>query len=838
MTQENRKNRLKNLIGIFVLLTGAILLTSCLYVIKMQPSGGDVWGHLYKSQVMYESIGEGNWYPLFDLKWYNGIQLYRYWAPFSYYLMSGLLWFTSGNLLGAYYLLAGVVFFFGGLPWVIWGNIEKRRVMGTLFGVLWFFMPETVRIYFCAGNLPQMVTTVIVPYIILSLWLFIRKKQNGAAFGLYAGMLLMSFTHLMVTAIMGLSAFIYLVIDEFQNKDWKRKFQALVIMVTGIMTAGIWVVPSLKGGMVTAEQGGDSVMSTLIYPLSTSLNPFNRLWGERDTFYFGLGIVILSILGIMLAKGQKKAGFVFLLVILVFTTPATYNILSKLPFSQLFWMTRFTPMVYGFFFCSMLEWTRLKKKYCVIAMGILLLDLGPSFILSQYTVITPDTTISDVEQLRGITSQRAAIVDISSYGSYPAYGICGDDGVNYTYGWSWQGAVTGDNIVLLNEALEKENYLFLFDRCLELGNDTVLIRKIHLGRNGASKEEMEKAAGQSGYVLVKETGEAYLFKRETPEQFGVISEYQGIVIGKYANAMTTTYPCFEAGGSEQLDDYSFEDLKDYRVIFLSGFTYKDKNKAETLLVKLAENNVRIVIDTTHLPSDSRTKQETFLNVTNQQVHFQNRYPELYYNGQILHADNFTEEDSDFSTGYIAGVDHVLGSFYMGSKELTFLGYNEENPNIYFLGINLMYHATETGDQTVLGILNEVLGVSNEQLPVRELVPIKIELTENVLRIQVEDNSKNKENDTVIEEGTTVSRHIINTTIAYQDIFESAQEINEKNNLLVIQDADTEIVMHYPLFTAGLAVSLLGLLGGMVMFLILQKENRNFAIFCKVFGRNS
>lgn len=828
MTEEKRRNRLKNLIGIFVLLTGAVLLTICLYIIKMQPSGGDVWGHLYKSQVMYESIEKGNWYPLFDLKWYNGIQLFRYWAPFSYYLMSGLLWFTDGNLLGAYYLLAGVVFFFGGLPWIIWGNIEKRRVMGTIFGVLWFFMPETIRIYFCAGNLPQMVTTTIVPYVILSLWLFTRKKRNRAAIGLYAGMLLMSFTHLMVTAIMGLSAFIYLAIDELRNKDRKRKFQALVIMVTGIMTAGIWVVPSLKGGMVTAEQGGDSVMSTLIYPLSTSLNPFNRLWGERDTFYFGLGIVVLSILGIMLAKGHKKAGFVFLLIILVFTTPATYNILSKLPFSQLFWMTRFTPMVYGFFFCSMLEWTTLKKKYCAIAMGILLLDLGPSFILPQYSVITPESTISDVESLRGITSQRAAIVDISSYGSYPSYGICGDDGVNYTYGWSWQGAVTGDNIVLLNEALEKENYLFLFDRCLELGNDTVLIRKMHLGKNGASKEEMEEAAGQSGYVLIKETEEAYLFKRETPEQFGVISEYQGIVIGKYANAMTTTYPCFEAGGSEQLDAYSFEDLRDYRVIFLSGFTYKDKNKAETLLIKLAENNVRIVIDTTHLPSDSRTKQETFLNVTNQQVHFQNRYPELYYNGQILNADNFTEEDSNFSTGYIASVDHVLGSFYMGSKELTFLGYNEENPNIYFLGINLMYYATETGDQTVLGMLNEVLGVSNEQLPVRELVPIKIEITEDLLRIQIENNNKNKEPNTVKEESITVEGHDINTTIAYQDIFESVQEINEKNNLLVIQDTDTEIVMQYPLFTAGLAVSLFGLFGGMVMFFSLRKGNRNSA----------
>lgn len=811
--KENGRN-IKNLIGIFVLLSGAFILAGFLYLTKMQPSGGDIWGHLYKSEVMYESIKEGNWYPLFDFKWYNGIQLYRYWPPFSYYLMSGLLWITGGEQLEAYYLLAGVLFFFGGLPWVLWGNMENRRVLGTLFGILWFFMPETVRIYFCAGNLPQMTTTTIVPYIIFFLWLFVRKQRNNAVIGLYIGMCLMSFTHLMVTAIMGLSAFIYLAIDEIRNRDWKRKFQALFVMAAGIMTAGIWVVPSLKGGMVTTEQSGDSVMSTLIYPLSTSLNPFNRLWGERDTFYFGLSLVILSILGILLAKGHKKAGFIFLLVILVFTTPATYNILSKLPFSQLFWMTRFTPMVYGFFFCSMMEWTLLKKKYCAVAMAVLLLDMAPSFLLPQYSVITPEDTISDIGILREMTTQRAAVIDISSYGSYPAYGICGDDGVNYTYGWAWQGAETGDNIVLLNEALESGKYQFLFDRCLELGNDTVLIRKQYVGKNGGTKEEMLLAAEQSGYHLAKETAGAYFFKRETPEQFGVVSQYQGIVIGKYANVMTTTYPCFRAGDLKQIDQYTYEELKDYRVIFLTGFTYEDKEKAEALLVRLAKSGVRVVIDSTHLPADARTKQETFLGVTNQQVHFENRYPELYYNGQTIHAENFAAEDADFSTGYIAKVDHVLGSFYMGSKELTFLGYNEDNPNIYFMGINLMYHAMETGDQAVLNLLNEILGVSNEQLPERELVPLTIEQEKNRIRIHVEQ-----------EMDTSKSLFAVNTTIAYQDIFESEQDIGEQNNLLEVYDTDTEITMRYPMFTVGIIVSLLGFFAGMGMILHLRKRKQ-------------
>lgn len=800
--KENRS--WKNIIGIVLLAAGACALAGYMYIVKMQPSGDDVWGHLYKSEVMYENIRQGCWYPIFDFKWYNGIQLYRYWPPFSYYVMAGMLMITGGNLVYAYYLLSVFLFFVGGLPWVLWGNMRDRRVLGTLLGFVWFFMPEISRIYFNAGNLPQMVTTVIVPYVIFFLWLFVSRKNNAASIGLFLAMAVMTFTHLMVTAIMGVATFLYLLLDQIWNKDWKRKLLALCIMVTGILSVGIWILPALKGGIMTSEQGGGSVMASLIFPLSVSLNVVRRLSANVDAqFYFGLSVLILSIAGLLLARGKKKAGFVLPLIILVFTTPATYEFLSKLPFSQLFWMTRFMPMVYGFFFCSLLEWTRLKKKYSVILMAVLVLDLVPSFLIQNYCVFPMKETVADIQSLREMTSQRASVVDISSYGPYPSYGICGDEGVNYTFGWAWQGAVTGDNIVLLNEALENERYLYLFDRCLELGNDTVLIRKNYVGKNGGTKEQMLEAAQTSGYVLAKETDGAYMFKHETPDTFGVVSQYQGIVIGKYANVMTTAYPGFEAGSMEELDSYSYEELKGYKTIFLTGFTYRDKTKAEQLIRKLAESGVRVVIDSTHMPADSKTKLETFLGVTNQQIHFQNRYPALQMNGEDYHTGNFRAEDTDFATGYISRLDHVLGSVQVGTEELAFYGYNDEEPNVYFLGLNLMYHATSTNDQMTFTLLNEILDVSNEQLPVRELVPIKVNRTGNTITIHVEDEN-------VIKEGKAVS-----TTIADQDIFSSKQKITQRNNLLEVHETDTTIALQYPMFVPGLLLSLFGLLAGIL-----------------------
>jgi uncharacterized membrane protein len=465
-------------------------------------------------------------------------------------------------------------------------------------------------------------------------------------------------------------------------------------------------------------------------------------------------------------------------------------------------------MVYGFFFCSMMEWKLLKKKYCVVAMVVLVLDLVPSFNLPQYGVITSQDTIADVEALRELTTQRAAVIDISSYGSYPSFGISGDDGVCYTFGWAWQGAVTGDNIVLLNEALENEKYLYLFDRCVELGDDTVLIRKTYVGQNGGTNEDMIEAAEQSNYSLVKETEGAYIFKMEAPEQFGVKTCYKGIVIGEYANAMTINYPSFTVGASDVIDEYDFEELKDYQVIFLTGFEYKNKENAEKLLKELAGAGVRVVIDSTHMPADSKTNQETFLGVTSQQVHFEGHYPTLEYQGELMNTESFSDEDYDFSTGYIAGVDHVLGSFQMGNQTLTFLGYNEENPDIYFVGLNLMYFVTETGDQAVLNLLNDVLTIPDTELPVREIVELKVVKMRSYLMISAED------------EGTALKNQRINTTIAYQDIFQSDRDIYEENNLLEVKAGVTLISLTYPMWKAGLLVSAFGLLGGVGMVTIL------------------
>lgn len=82
-----------------------------------------------------------------------------------------------------------------------------------------------------------------------------------------------------------------------------------------------------------------------------------------------------------------------------------------------------------------------------------------------------------IMQAKELTKQRMALFDLSSYGAFAAYMISAvEPSKDYTFGWAWQGAATAVNIVQLNSAYAEGNFYYLFDRCLLMGNDTVLLR--------------------------------------------------------------------------------------------------------------------------------------------------------------------------------------------------------------------------------------------------------------------------------------------------------------------------------------------------------------------------
>ena len=61
------------------------------------PTGTDTLGYLYKGNMLYDAMGKGDWYPLYDSLWFNGVQTMRYQAPLPVYFLAFCQWIAGGN---------------------------------------------------------------------------------------------------------------------------------------------------------------------------------------------------------------------------------------------------------------------------------------------------------------------------------------------------------------------------------------------------------------------------------------------------------------------------------------------------------------------------------------------------------------------------------------------------------------------------------------------------------------------------------------------------------------------------------------------------------------------
>ncbi len=772
--------------GLLILLAGGVLVSALMWKFQREPSGLDVWGHMFKAHELYESIKAGDWYPLYTQKWYNGMELFRYWPPFSYYVLCALMLFTGGNVLTAYNLFGGCVFFLGGLPFLLQGRKLGRPYMGLLCGCLLFILPDSIRVFWIEGNIPRITATVLMAYVIYFAWSYLHEGRKWQLVVLMGLGTILSFNHLMFTAVAGIGTFLYLLCDWFAHKRTHRSIEILCSMVFGIMLGGVWVIPAVSGGMLST--GESQTQELLTFNLDVSLNTKNRITGDAGVYYFGISVFVIAVLGSFLAK-KKNAGFLVAILVILGTTPATISIIKHLPLSGSLWMNRFTAFAYLAFLVTLMEWKTLKKKYLIPALSFLIIDCLVSVItIPRYYYPATESALAASEALVEHTTQRANLMDVSEFISYPAWGITeGKDAVNYVFGWAWQGAATSENLYLINEAMEQEEYHYVFDRSIEFGSDTVYMAKKFV-TDAEAADKMYVAAEDCGYTLLLEQEYGYLFHMDTPECFGTTFEYAGLSIGENANLLTVYLPVFENGASDYVDEYSAEELKQYKVIYLSGFYYHDKDEAEALLTDVAAAGTRVVIDVCSIPEDGLKNME-FLNVTKSTISV-DEYPTIWYEEEAIFSGELPDGDVEWNVSYANVQGNTLATATIGGLMIPVVGSVADNSNLVFVGLNLPYYAMRTGNQEIWSVLEECFTVERGQTPVREIVPLNIEYGED--EIVIHSDIPN-----------------VNTSLAYQESFRSGQEIYEVNNFLVIGERDVTIQLTYPHRKAGIAVTAVG-----------------------------
>ena len=165
-------------------------------------------------------------------------------------------------------------------------------------------------------------------------------------------------------------------------------------------------------------------------------------------------------------------------------------------------------------------WDRLKKTLVLMLCVLLVVDTIPSLslIVGEHNDISvqermaarQDSTL--ISSAQAVTKQRLALMDESILGATGSW-LVSDYGnpVDATFGAGREAANTSANIVNLNKAFAQGDFLYVFDRCLELGDDSVLVKKSLLKQYNNSLDDIRKwnKTGITFFTILKHltTGE-------------------------------------------------------------------------------------------------------------------------------------------------------------------------------------------------------------------------------------------------------------------------------------------------------------------------------------------
>jgi len=774
------------------------------------PDGSDTMFYVYRGELLYHSIKEqGNWYPLLDMMWYNGVQTLRYWSPVPVYILAGCQALAGGSPYDGYLLFVGLLCFFSAAVWLFIGYTHGRPWMGAFLGGLWFFMPNNLFVLITEGGLPRSLSAVFLPLYVVYLHDYVMEKRWGALPKLMLCFLMMLIFHLGWAGMIAITTLIFLLFCcvFYRKKQRGRCLHVVAAILLCFVIPGIWVVPSLMGGITGINSS--QVMAGYFQDLNITLNPFwTRMegasrWSHGDgEAYFGLAAFLLGALGILLGQKKARPGFCAAMAVCLLTSTTAYSLLRQTPGGQYLWMLRFVSIALAFLLVSFFFWRTLKRGLVFLFALLLIADAVPSMkLISIYgSNIKPEVRYDRLSEqyfindVKALTNQRMALIEPMggvTDGVYLTTGY-GDDTVPTSFGSGIQSAVTYLNVVQLNEAADNGSYLYVFDRCLELGNDTVLVSVRELNKGMCKFEELDAAASAVGYQLMV-GNEAYrVYHYDAPETFGVLSQYRAIGIGAFAPSISLYFPAVEEADSDNLNDYTYEQLSQYDVIYLAAFTYTDQASAEDMVLKLTENGTRVVILADGMPAVQHTGTQTFLGVSAYSVTFSNAYPELNTIDGKLYCDLFPDGYTKWSTVYLNGLDDVWGYLEEDGQRLEFFG-TAHNENLVFLGLNLTYHYALTKDAAVGRLLTHALTISGNELPRRTVVPLSVEFDgRKTIKIRSDYDD-------------------VDTALAFHDIFESDQPFYQKNNLTYVDKGETVIRLHYPCLREGCAVSGAGLL---------------------------
>jgi uncharacterized membrane protein len=683
------------------------------------PWGSDTLGHVLKAEYLSARIQAGSFYPALLPDWYMGTQMLRYYPPLPYYLLVAIA-LPLGDTVAAAGWMIMFCALLGGLSWLLY----RRWVglwMATFGGALFMLLPDNLRVGLAEGNLPRALATALLPaavYVLLrALEQDGRRRHVLALTGVFAALVM---CHAMMAAIYGVCAFALAVLWAVAGlTSPARAMRALIAAAFGITLCGWWLLPSLTGGITELNAAAMSE-ALVVIPLLQYFNPRGRI-GNPEAIYVGLTLVVMPLVLFLVRAGRRAQPIVLSIVglgAILLTMPGVNDLWRSLPFHQLFWPLRFLGAA-SFLLLLAIIW-RLPALAVGfrVAIGLLLAaeSLG-SLPLIHTRPLSPD--VAGIAQRLATTSGwRVATLDESRLGSSASYAFSAYGGREQIFGWAYQGAHTASTVATLNEALATGAPGYLADRLDLYGVDAVILlnRQLHYQQIAATLEQHGFRADQPG-------AEATLYTREGGPR-ATVADWPALGIGRGTQNLSLLFPGLMRGDSPYLDDYTLDELRRYRCVVLAGFRWHNRSAAEELARAAAEAGVRVVVDLTGVPPDPLAQIPRFLGVWGEPVELGADPPLVMGAGGSYTLLPLGSSNERWFASVPQGLDTTTLSFDYLGEQAAAVGYRQiGSAQIWFVGMNLPYHATLTRDPAAALLLADLLGLTQNAAPPRRSVPL-------------------------------------------------------------------------------------------------------------------
>lgn len=766
---------------------GFILYDTGLYL-----RGSDVYAQMYKIEVLADSMKRGVWYPPYASNWYNGYEMFRYISPFAYYPSAMLVNILHTDIYAGLCGFYGLMAFISQLGFMLFGVREKKRAAAFLTGLTFLFLPATFSVTVLEGSLNVIMSLAFMPLCLFFLHEFMKLKRRIALLPFSAVFCCIIFADYMASVAFGIVLLIYLILYAFAAKAWRYATVAMGNIAILYMVMGYFLYPAVSGGLLTRN---DITHGSMQPPVSICL-------------------LVIAVIGLITADRNRAAGFLLTVLFVVLAFPVMEPVRKLMPspiLEKTYW---YLLVAVTIFLITMLCWERLRLIFLLIALCVIAGENIPQIISLQNEedVLKSNREMVSaylLDEAASYTDNRVILMDLSSLGSYPQWYFA-TRGIDTMGGWDFDSAPTTRNLKTLNEAFDDGFYDYMFDRMLLYGNDTAIILR-DLLEEGAY-DTLRAAAKRSGYEVCTENENAIVFKAAGIDgNYGVVTQYENMAIGADADYVAFIYPSFAYGSSDCLDDYTLEELEQYHKLFLAGFTYRDKTAVENMLKELSRKGIEVYIDMQHIPINALTGKNEFMGVYAQYVQFNEDFP-------ILENDNGNQFKLDFKVGgyeiwdtvYVSGCDEIVKeSLYENNKHLVYLGKNYE-PNVTFMGFNLLYYYLSTHNQDLKRFLDEALQISSESLHEPVVVPVQVE--KEASQITIHAGADN-----------------VNSNLAAVDALAADRIVSTEEKLLVVNQGDTVFEIVYAGHKEGMFFSVIGMIALGILWItvyVLLENNNN------------